>query len=132
MQRTKNITCAALRRGSAILMARLVDGRGACLRPSSLAGIRYSIYQLDPARPSRRIPVPGHVAVPLEVAMVVRNTLEIGGAWDVDLVGYNFRHEITGTSAAPAFPRSDVAYQIQYELTLPGGGRALLRFLVRQ
>jgi hypothetical protein len=131
MERTKNITCTESRRGSAVLMARLVDGQGACLRPSSLAGIRYSVFRLDPARPSRRMPVTGHVDVPLEVARVVRDKLEIGGAWDVDVVGYNFRHEISGLAAAP-FPRSHVAYHIQYELTLRDGSRTLLKFLVRQ
>ena len=61
---------------------------------------------------------------------VVFNSLQTGGLWTVDEVGYNFRHEID-VSTAEAFPKAGVQYQVRYELVPTSGQKTIVRFQLR-
>jgi hypothetical protein len=59
------------------------------------------------------IAVPFHEAIRLDVDQVFCDALEVGGLWDVDLVGYNFRHEFDASRGEP-FPKPGATYEIRY------------------
>ncbi len=130
MPQANDIYGTAFKNGSAILMARVVDSAGVNLQQSGVSAIKYSIYELDPTRPDVQTVVAGHDAVVLTVSAVIYNTLQTGGLWTVDAVGYNFRHEINVSTSA-AFPKAGVAYQIRYELTPTSGQKSIVRFQLR-
>jgi hypothetical protein len=130
MPQANDIFGTAFKNGSAVLMARIVDAAGANVQQSGVAAIEYSIYELDPCRPDNLTAVAGHDGVALTVANVIYNTLQTGGLWTLDAVGYNFRHEIDVTTSE-AFPKAGVAYQIRYELTPTTGQKSIVRFQLR-
>ena len=130
MPQAKDIFGTAFKNGSAILMARIVDSTGANVQQSALASIEYSIFELDPCRPDNLVVVAGHDGAELDVEDVVFNSLQTGGLWTVDAVGYNFRHEID-VSASEAFPKAGVQYQIRYELVPTSGQKTIVRFQLR-
>lgn len=130
MPQANDIFGTAFKNGSAILMARIVDAAGANVQQSGVAAIEYSIYELDPCRPDDLAAVAGHDGVALTVANVIYNTLQTGGLWTLDAVGYNFRHEIDVTSSE-AFPKAGVEYQIRYELMPATGQKSIVRFQLR-
>jgi hypothetical protein len=130
MPQAKDIFGTAFKNGSAILIARIVDAGGANVQQAGIAAIEYSIYELDPCRPDSLAAVAGHDSASLDVADVIFNTLQTGGLWTVDEVGYNFRHEID-VSTAEAFPRAGVQYQVRYELTPATGQKTIVRFQLR-
>jgi hypothetical protein len=130
MSQANDIFGTAFKNGSAILMARIVDAAGANVQQSGVAAIEYSIYELDPCRPDNLTVVAGHDGVALTVAGVIYNTLQTGGLWTLDAVGYNFRHEIDVTTSE-AFPKAGVEYQIRYELTPTAGQKSIVRFQMR-
>ena len=71
----------------------------------------------------------GHNNVKLTVANVIFISLQTGGLWTVDEVGFNFRHEIdVGTNEA--FPRAGTQYQVRYELVPTSGQKTIVRFRV--
>jgi hypothetical protein len=130
MSQAKDIFGTAFKNGSAILMARIVDAAGANVGQAGITSIEYSIYELDPCRPDELAVVAGHDSVSLTVANVIYNSLQTGGLWTVDEVGYNFRHEIdVGTSEA--FPKAGTQYQVRYELTPATGQKSIVRFQLR-
>ena len=130
MPNAKDIYGTAFKNGSAILMARIVDSSGQNVQQSGIDLIEYSIFELDPCRPDNLTVVAGHDGVSLDVADVVFNSLQVGGLWTVDEVGYNFRHEID-VSAAEAFPKAGVQYQVRYELVPTSGQKTIVRFQLR-
>lgn len=130
MPQANDIYGTAFKNGSAILMARVVDSAGANIQQSGISAVKYWIYELDAGRPDAQTVVAGHDAAVLAVSGVVYNTLQSGGLWTVDGVGYNFRHEID-VSANAAFPKAGVHYQIRYELTPTSGQKSILRFQMR-
>lgn len=130
MPQARDIYGTAFKRGSAILLARLVDSAGQPLQQAGVAAAEYSIYELDPCRVDHQSAVAGHEAVPLDVGQTIFNTLQTGGLWTVDDVGYNFRHEID-VSEDEAFPTAGVHYQVRYELTPVAGQKTIVRFQLR-
>lgn len=116
--------------GSAILMARIVDSAGVIMQQADVDAIEYSIFQLDPCRPDHLTMVAGHDAVALDVDGVVFDSLQVGGLWSVDAVGYNFRHEID-VGRDEEFPRAGVHYQVRYELTPTSGQKTIVGFQIR-
>jgi hypothetical protein len=130
MPNAQDIFGTAFKRGSAVLMARIVDSAGANVQQSGIASIEYSIFELDPCRPDNLAAVAGHDGVELDVEDVIFNALQTGGLWTVDEVGYNFRHEID-VSASEAFPKAGCQYQVRYELTQTAGQKTIVRFQLR-
>jgi hypothetical protein len=117
--------------GAAVLMARIVDGAGVRVRRNQVASISYSIREIDLRDSDKRKNVNGHVDVPLAVDEVFLDTLETGGLWDVDVAGYNFRHEIRATGRR-AFPKPGARYEVSYVFR-PNDcwGPVTIRFYVR-
>jgi hypothetical protein len=130
MPQASDILGTAFKNGSAILMARIVDSAGAYIQQSGVSAIKYSIYELDPCRPDNLAAVTGHDAVSLLVSGVVYDTLQTGGLWTIDAVGYNFRHQIN-VSQNEAFPKAGTLYQVRYELTPTTGQKSIIRFQLR-
>jgi hypothetical protein len=130
MPQANDIYGTAFKNGSAILMARIVDSAGAYIQQSGVSTIKYSIYELDPCRPDSLSAVAGHNAVSLTVSAVVFNSLQTGGLWTIDAVGYNFRHQIN-VSQDEAFPKAGTQYQIRYELIPSAGQKSIIRFQLR-
>ena len=130
MPQASDIFGTAFKNGSAILMARIVDSAGAYIQQSGLSAIKYSTYELDPCRPNNVVVVTGHDAVSLSVGGVVYDSLQTGGLWTIDGVGYNFRHQID-VSQNEAFPKAGTLYQVRYELTPTTGQKSIIRFQLR-
>ncbi len=131
MLQTREICEAVFENGVAVLMARIVDSAGACIRPSQIELAVYCMRELDPCNPARSRAVRGHKAVRLDVDEVLRETLETGRLWDLDTVGYNFRHEIRPNRSG-SFPKAGAQYEIRYAF-LPRNHRepVIIRFHVR-
>jgi hypothetical protein len=130
MPQAKDIYGTAFKNGSAVLMARIVDSAGDEVQQAGVTAIKYSIYELDQCRPDNLTVVTGHDGVSISVSNVVYDTLQTGGLWTLDEVGYNFRHEIN-VSSAEAFPKAGAQYQVRYELTPTAGQRTIVRFQLR-
>ena len=111
----------AIENGCAVLMARIVDRDGRAIRPTDVAAIEYWIYELE-----RRLPLDGHDGVELDVGDVMLDALQTD-RWTVDVVGYNFRHEIDvlriGKLAA-----ADRHFELCYLFTSEFGERMIIRF----
>lgn len=130
MQETRNICDTVFENGMAVLMARIVDNAGACVRRLQVAAIGYSIYELDRRDPEELSVVVGHDRVPLDVDEVFLDGLEAGGLWNVDVAGYNFRHEIYATEDE-SFPKRGARYEIRYMFIPKFGDPMFVRFYVR-
>lgn len=102
-------------RGLAVLMARIVDLDGAAVRRADVESIWFS--------------APGTAAVAINVDDVLFDALQNGGAWTLDDVGYNFRHEIG--DEVPQIAARPRCFGLEYELTLSHGETTRLRFQVR-
>ena len=130
MPQANDIFGSAFKNGSAVLMARIVDSAGVVVQPSGVDEIEYSVFELDPCRPDVLSVVAGHDGVALDVGDVVFNSLQTGGLWTVDEVGYNFRHEID-VSEDEAFPKAGTQYQIRYQISPTNGQKTIIRFQIR-
>jgi hypothetical protein len=130
MPQANDIFGSAFKNGSAILMARIVDGSGQPVQQSGISTVQYSIYELDPCQADNLSVVAGHDDVSLTVSGIIFNSLQTGGLWTVDEEGYNFRHELD-VSESEAFPRAGVQYQVRYELTPTTGQKTIVRFQLR-
>ncbi len=100
------------------------------MQQADLSAITYSVFELDPCLPDQLAVVAGHDEVALTVSDVVFDTLQTGGLWTVDAIGFNFRHEID-VSSEEAFPKAGAVYQVRYELTPTSGQKTIVRFQIR-
>lgn len=123
-------TGLALKNSSAILLARVVGADGAPIVPAGVTAIHYSVTLLDEDEPDSETLVEGHTNRELVVADVLFESLQTGGMWDVDAVGYNFRHAID-VGAAQAFAQAGVFYRVRYELAVSGGQVIVVRFKLK-
>ena len=130
MPYAKDIHGTAFKKGSAVLMARIVDSDGENVQQAGISSIEYSIYELDLCRPDNLSIVAGHDGVSLSVDDVIFDVLQTGGLWTVDEEGFNFRHEID-VSESEAFPQAGVQYQVRYELLPTAGQKTIVRFQLR-
>jgi hypothetical protein len=123
-------TGLALKNSSAILLARVVGDDGEPIAAAEIDAVKYSITQLDDDDPDVETPVAGHTDQTLAVGDVLFESLQIGGLWDVDSAGYNFRHAID-VGSAQAFAQAGVFYRVRYDLTVSGGQAIVLRFKLK-
>jgi hypothetical protein len=130
MPQANDIYGTAFKNGSAVLMARIVDSAGVVVQPSGIDEIEYSVLELDPCRPDVQTVVAGHDGVALDVGDVIFDSLQTGGLWTVDEVGYNFRHEID-VSQDEALPKAGAQYQVRYQFSPTDGQRTIVRFQLR-
>lgn len=105
-------------------LARVLGEDAAPLVPADISEARYTVFELDPADPNAAQPVAGHDDVSLAPASVLFDALQLDARWDVDSVGYNFRHALD-VAGQPAFPAAERFYRVQYRL-LPASGRVIV------
>ncbi|MCS7237909.1 MAG: hypothetical protein NZ899_06520 [Thermoguttaceae bacterium] len=123
----RDIYGTVFRGGSAILLARVVGEDGRVLRPEDISNASYSVYELDAHDPDVRRPVTGHVDRPLTVGEVLSPHLRRDFPWDVDEVGYNFRH-VLETVSTPCFPHAGRHYLVEVRFNPVRGQPILVRF----
>ncbi len=126
----KDIYGTVFERGSAQLLARVIDSDGIPILIGDISTVQYTIYEADTCRLDQWTEVTGHVAVPLSANAVLFDTLQLGQPWDIDTVGYNFRHDLS-VSTNEAFPNAGRIYQIRYEIQPTAGEVIILRFQVQ-
>ncbi len=115
--------------GSAVLLARVVGADGNLLLRANLASARYTLYLLEDNDPDAGTPVNGHSNVAVPVASLVYDSLQNSALWDVDDVGYNFKH-VLDVSSQPAFSKAGRSYRVVFTLTPTSGQAVLVRFRV--
>lgn len=114
---------------TATFLARVLGYDGQPVTPSQITSIQYTVAECGDD-PTTVTPVVGHNTVVLSPADVLFATLQKDVLWDLDDVGYNFRHVID-VSQAPAFPTSGQHYRVEYRL-LPATGQVIVvRFRVK-
>ncbi len=129
MAEARDIDGSAFKNGSATLMARIAGAAGANIQRGDLAAVRYSVFLLDDQDPDARTTVTGHDDVPLSVAGVLFDSLQIDPLWTVDALGYNFRH-VLDVSAHHAFTVAGRRYLIEYRLAPMSGQVIVVRFRI--
>jgi hypothetical protein len=128
---TANGMCGkALASGTIVLMARIVDAAGAAIRPSDVAAMEYSAYEVDPFWPEQLTVLRGHRAAPLATRGVLFDSPQVGRGWSLDDDGYNYRHELS-FDCCERWPDTEQRFVVAYQLTMAGGGRATVRFKLR-
>lgn len=125
----KDIQGTVFRQGTAVLLARVVDVQAEPITRASVASARYTVFALEADRPESLIAVSGHEDAALDVEAILFDSLQTGGGWTADEVGYNFRHELD-VSAAEAFLEAGRQYQVRYELLPVSGQKIVFRFLL--
>lgn len=117
-------------KGSATLLARVVDCNGDPIVSTDIESAAYSVIEVDECDPEASTVVAGHDSVELLPSVVVFDTLQTDSAWSVDATGYNFRHELV-VATNEAFPKRGRLYQVRYQLTPYVGQRVVFRFSLR-
>ncbi len=123
----KDIHAAVFSNATAVFMTRVENASGQVINQASVVSITYTVYELVKGDPNTLTPVAGHQNVALGISNVVFDTLQLDGAWTVDSIGYNFRHELD-VSLNEAFAKAGAIYQVRYELTPVTGQKIVFRF----
>lgn len=121
------ITGTVFKLGSATLLGRVVGADAAAIAQADISTITYTITLLDQADPDSGTAIAGHSAVVVVVAATIFDTLQDDDLWDVDHVGYNFKH-VLAVAANPAFATAGRNYRIVFTLTPVAGEVILVRF----
>lgn len=121
---------SVFKEGSAILLARVVDGDGTPITSSGIAAIHYTVSEADLGEPNALTPVSGHQDAALAPQAVIYDSLQDSLLWTEDTTGFNFKHEVD-VGAAEAFPIAGAAYQVRYEVTPLVGQKLIFRFVLR-
>ncbi len=124
MSQAADIFGTAFKEGTLTLLARVVGADGQPVQPGEINAAGYSIYLLDDADADGRTAVSGHTDVALVPGDVLFDTLQNDALWEVDEVGYNFRHE-PDVSQYPAFAVAGRRYLVEYRL-LPAAGQVIV------
>ncbi|HEX4415161.1 MAG TPA: hypothetical protein VH107_16125 [Lacipirellulaceae bacterium] len=114
-----------------VLMARLVDPHGRLLHTSMVRSIQYSLYELSESGSPRKRLVANHIGRQMRVDKVVADELNVGRSWDIDAIGYNFRHRFVVKSARLHGDHSPTMYELRYVITQTTGERSVVCFRVR-
>jgi hypothetical protein len=130
MANAKDIQGTVFRNGTAVLLARIVDGHADTVNQASLASGSYTIFALEQDHPQVLAVVDGHEEVALDIEAVIFDSLQTDNGWAADDVGYNFRHELD-VSEDEAFSEVGRVYQVRYELVPVTGQKIVFRFLLR-
>lgn len=125
-----DIRGTVFKNGPAVLMGRIVGSDGQSVTTSDIAAVHYSVLEVDHSSHDYLSPIDGHDNVELDVDDVFYDSLQTGGPWAVDDVGYNFRHDLD-VSTDDAFPNAGVDYQVRYQVTPVAGQKIVFRYLVR-
>src|SRR5690606_3959990 len=120
MLNPQDIRGRAFKYASATLLARNTDADGDNIGADDIDTLRYSVLEIAQVTPDTLTQVEGHNNVELEADEIFVDTLQTDPPWDLDEVGYNFRHDIDVTTHE-AFPHAGVEYQVRYEVTPMAG-----------
>jgi hypothetical protein len=123
----QDICGTVFRRGTVLLLARVVAEDGRPIHPETIASAEYTIFEVDPEDPEVRRPIAGHTARTLSVGQLLSDRLRTDFPWDVDEVGYNFRH-LLDVAEHPAFPQAGRHYLVEFTLRPSHGQIILVRF----
>lgn len=129
MADASDIHGVVFKNGSATLLARVVGSDGAPVEQGHIASAAYTVSLLDEGDPDAATPVTGHTDVAVAVASLIYDSLQNDDLWDVDEVGYNFKH-VLDVSSNPAFATAGRSYRVVFELTPTSGQVILVRFRV--
>jgi len=129
MNQAADIFGTAFKQGTVTLLARVVGSDGQPVQPGEINTAQYSVFLLDDADADARTPVAGHTDVALLPGDVLFDTLQNDELWDVDEVGYNFRHE-PDVSQSPAFAVAGRRYLAEYRLLPTAGQVIVVRFRI--
>jgi hypothetical protein len=114
---------------SVVLMARIVDREGRCVRRADMLAINYSVHQIEldenqlPNEPACR------AGASVGVDEIVFDDLQLGG-WSIDGFGYNFRHAFELTVFGCGDRRRHNRYEVRYEFVTSLGEAITLCFEV--
>ena len=122
------ISGKALKGGTCICLARVVNRYGAPVKQADINSIAYTIWLIDTAENDTQSPVSGHENIAVTAANVLYDTLPTDAIWTEDPDGYNFMHEVV-VAGNPAFAAKG-QYWVQYTLVPDAGQVILLRFIV--
>ena len=114
---------------SIVIVARMVDARGAHVRRADIATITYSIFAPSCCHSDPPTAVAGHDGIRLRVGDVFCDSRQTLKRWQVDNAGYNFQHEIS-LEIAKAILDAHGCYEVRYELSPKIGQRTILRFFL--
>ncbi|MBN2024952.1 MAG: DUF1320 family protein [Pirellulales bacterium] len=109
----------------AALMARLLDENADAYQQADVSAMVYSVVLLGEPDESVETPLDGFTDVPLAVSEAIFDTLQTGGGWTADDVGYSFRHFF---NVSP-FTLPGRSYKAVYMLTT-GTGAVLATLVV--
>jgi len=123
----RDIYGTVFKHGTAVLLARVVDETGEPISQHDIALANYTVYLLDESDPDQAQPVAGHHDRSVAVAQLIYNSLQRDSFWDLDELGYNFRH-VLDVSVQPAFPKAGRSYRVVFRLIPTGGQVILVRF----
>ena len=129
MADASDIHGVVFKNGSATLLARIVGSDGSLVTQAQIASADYTVYLLDENDPDAGTPVTGHADVALGVNLLIYDSLQNDDLWDVDALGYNFKH-VLDISVHEAFATAGRSYRIVFRLTPTSGQVILVRFRV--
>lgn len=130
MPNARDVHGTVYNKGSAVLMARVVNSQAQPITRAVVSSISYTVFEVPESGFGEPIAVTGHQSVPIQTTDAVFDTLQSNDAWTIDSVGYNFRHEVD-VSSAEAFPNSGVCYLVRYEIVPVQGQIIVFRFHLR-
>jgi len=127
MPSASDVHGVVFKHGSATLLARVVGDDGVPITQADVASARYTAYLLDEGDPDAATAVAGHTDAAVDVASLIYDELQNDDLWDVDDVGYNFKH-VLDVSGDHVFTIAGRIYRVVFELTPAAGQVILVRF----
>jgi len=129
MADASDIRGTVFKNGSATLLARVVGANAAVIVQADIASAAYTVTLLDDDDPAAGAAVEGHTDVAVDVAGLIFDTLQTDDLWDVDAIGYNFKH-VLDVAENQAFATAGRNYRVVFQLTPNSGQVLLVRFKV--
>lgn len=116
MAQARDIYGNVFAHGSATLLARVNDNHAGRLTPGRVSGVRMSVLMLDADRAQMPVFVRGYRNVAVPAGDVLFDTLQNDARWQVDSLGYNFRHTLTNKNGK-IFTQRGRHYLVVYKFT---------------
>lgn len=127
MASAAEIRGTVFKNGSATLLGRVVGADGSAIQQADVSTITYTVALLDETDPDSETAVEGHEDESCVVADTIFDTLQDDDLWEVDAIGFNFRH-VVAVSENPAFATAGRNYRIVFTFTPVAGEVILVRF----
>lgn len=129
MQAATEIYGAVIRGSSALVVGRLALADGTILTRSAIGSVRYSVFERDACQSGVELAVAGHTNVSLDPDDVFTTSPLTGAGWDLDEVGYTFRHTLD-PSLGPVFAIAGRTYVAEYRVQPVAEAPFVIRFLI--